>query len=151
MEGGGRAEGGSVVELGRGQQGSDGCRSFAGHVAGLECLWMEGVGAMGEHLLSKGLGGSLGAEIPEHGVRSPAAQQHDFVRVDVGTEEGCGPTRTEGAAGYQVGDDACVVLNSLCSKPEGFGDHARGYFVPLLGDRVAVVVDGGSGLGATLA
>ena len=151
MEGGGRAWGGSVVELGRGQQGSDGCWSFAGDVACLECLWMEGVGAMGEHLLSEGLGGSLGAEIPEHRVGSPPAQQHDLVCVDVGTEEGCGPTRTEGAAGYQVGDDARVVLNSLSGKPEGFGDHARGDFVPLLVDGILVVVDGERGIGATLA
>ena len=112
---------------------------------------MESVGAMGEHLLSESLGGSLGAEIPEHSVGSPPAQQHDLVCVDVGTEEGCGPTRTEGAAGYQVGDDACLVLNSLGSKPEGSGDHARGYLVPLLVDRVAVEVNGESWIGIILA
>ena len=63
----------------------------------------EGVGAMVEHQLGvvMSMGGSLDAKAAEHGVRLPAAQELDGVRVEPGAEEVSGDNlRSPRAAGH---------------------------------------------------
>ena len=73
----------------------------------------EGVVAMVEHALRKvaALDGGLNAEVAEHGVRFPAAEELDGVRIDAGAEEGGGPTWSERAGADQLGVDAGGVLD----------------------------------------
>jgi len=56
----------------------------------------EGVGAMVQHPLGEvvGVDVSLDAEVAEHGVGFPPAEEHDDVGVDVGAKEGGGSPRS---------------------------------------------------------
>ena len=65
----------------------------------VEDLWGEGVRAVVEHELGEvvGNGGCLDAQVAEHGVREPTAEELDGVAVDASAEESSGTARTEGA------------------------------------------------------
>ena len=95
-----------------------------GEATGFEVGGHEGVGAVVEHALGELLGvdGSLDPEVPEHGVRFPAAEEHDGVAVDVGAEEGCGPARAERAGRHLVGVDAGDVVDVVGGVSEGVGN-----------------------------
>ncbi len=83
-----------------GEQGGDRRWGFLGKAPGTEVGRNKCVGAVVEHALRElvAVDGSLYPEVPEHGVRFPAAQEHDGVTVDVGTEEGGRSARAEGAS-----------------------------------------------------
>ena len=73
-----------------------------------EGLWGEGVATGLEHLLGERMGVGLrrNAEVTEHGVGFPTAKELDDVGVDVGAQEGCGPTGANAARREQVRSDA---------------------------------------------
>ncbi len=102
----------------------------------------EGVVAMVEHALGvvAALSGGLDAQVSEHGVRFPSAEELDVVRVDVGAEEGSGPTRSERASAEKVGLDASGGLKGSGGVPQGVGDEGRFGVVPTPVERVGVVV-----------
>ena len=47
----------------------------------------------------------MDAQVAEHGIRLPAAKQHDGLGANIGTEEGGRSARTEGARGDFRGED----------------------------------------------
>ena len=55
----------------------------------------------------------LDAQAAEHGVRLPAAKQHDSFGSDVGTEQGGGAARTQGTGGDFLGEDAKASVYDL--------------------------------------
>ena len=61
----------------------------------------ESVGTGKEHALSEvgAVGMSCHAEVADHGVGFPAAEELDDVGVHTSTEEGSGPARSEAAGG----------------------------------------------------
>ena len=81
----------------------------------------------------------MDAEIPEHGVGFPAAEQHDGVAVDVGTKEGSGSAWTERASADEVGVDSSDLLRAFSSVSEGCGDEAGFDGVPFTFFGVRVV------------
>ena len=84
--------------------------------------------------------GSLDAEVSKHGVRLPASQELDGVRVDPGAEEGGGSARPEGAGLEESGRDAGGLLEPGGGVAQGGGDELGFDGVPALIARVAVVV-----------
>ena len=92
---------------------------------------------MGELL---GVDGGLDPEGPEHGVRFPAAEEHDGVAVDIGAEEGGGPARAERAGRHLVGVDAGDGVDVSGGVPEGIGDMGGLDVVPFVVFRMRVVV-----------
>ena len=64
------------------------------------------VGAIVEHELGEVLGGGLDAEVTEHGIGFPTAEELNVVLVNACTEEGSGASGTEGAGADEVGVDA---------------------------------------------
>ena len=103
-----------------------------------ESLRVEGVVAVLDH--EGGLTGGCGldSEVTEHGVRLPATQELDDVWVYVGTEQGGGATRSEGARGYEAGRDASSMLKCESSMPEGISnvDALDGVPGPMVSVRV---------------
>ena len=90
-------------------QGRSGWWGLARQAVGLVRARSKGEGPMVEHLLSQtGCGcGCLDAEVAEHGVGVPAAEEADDVRVYLGAEEGgCAPW-AERPSGEELGVDAC--------------------------------------------
>ena len=65
--------------------GGDRRSGLLGEAPGFKVGGHEGVGAVVEHALGELLGvdGVLDPEVPEHGVRFPAAEEHDGIAVDV--------------------------------------------------------------------
>ena len=51
---------------------------------------------------------SMGVEVAEHGVTTPAADDSNFIRIDAGEEEGHGSTSAKGASSYLVGMNTSV-------------------------------------------
>ena len=90
-------------------QGRSGWWGLAGQAVGLVRARGEGEGPMVEHLLSQaGCGcGCLDAEVAEHGVGVPAAEEADDIRIYLGAEEGGCTPRAERASGEEQGVDAC--------------------------------------------
>jgi hypothetical protein len=107
----------------------------------------EGTGV--DHALSKfgGEGMGLYPEVPEHGIRLPATQELDGVGVDIGTEEGGGAARAQGASRDRVWGDPSFVLNLGSSMTKGVGDVARGDGVPVPAFARTVVVERSVGRG----
>lgn len=71
----------------------------------------EGVGAMVKHFLGKvrSVDVGLDAQIAEHGIGFPSAEEHDVVGINVGAEEGCSAARAEAASGHESGVDTCLA------------------------------------------
>ena len=82
-----------LIELVMGQDCMNGNRSLKRRLLKAEGLRVESVGTVGEHALGEASREGLDAKIAEHGIRLPAAQKHDDIAVDIGTEEGGGATR----------------------------------------------------------
>ena len=103
----------------------------------------EGEGAMVEHSLGVvgGLGVGLDAEVAEHCITFPAAEETDGIGVDVGTEKGGGSTRTQGAGREEEGIDAGGVGESSSTVAEGVGDMLGLDGVPALVERIEVLVE----------
>ena len=68
-----------------------------------------------------------GAEVAEHGVRVPAAEESDNCLVDAGTEQGSGPAGAKGVGLDFVRRDAGDVLGCCSRIAEGGGDVCGGY------------------------
>ena len=85
-----------------GEQCGDRGGGLLGEATGLEVSRDEGEGAVVEHALGElvGVDGGLDPEVPEHSVRFPAAEEHDGVTIDVGTEEGGGTARRDRAVSF---------------------------------------------------
>ena len=133
-----------LVEFGVCEESSYGGRGLAGRPAVAEGLRVEGVVTVVQHALGVvvGQGGGLDAEVAEHGVGFPTAEQLDGVRVNASAEEGSGAAGPEGAGADEVGVDAGCVFDGVRSVAEGIGHEARGDFVPLVVSRVEVSVKG---------
>ena len=82
-----------------GEESCHGGRSFIGQAISSKSLGMECVGTMVQHLLGivELQGGSLDAEVAEHGVRFPSAQELDGILVNAGAQKSCGATGTKGS------------------------------------------------------
>ena len=63
-----------------------------------------------------GNGGGLDAEVGEHGVGLPAAKHFDVVTVNIGAEEGSGPSRAQGPS-RQLGEGDVVVTGAARRSP----------------------------------
>ena len=86
----------------------------------------EGAGIVGN-------GGSLDAEVGEHGFELPAAKHFDVVTVHVGAEEGSGPAGAERPGGeLREGDEvvAGTAVEFRASVAEGVGDGFGGDVLP---------------------
>ena len=88
----------------------------------------EGVVPMPKHEGAEvvGNGGSLDAEVGEHGVGLPAAKHFDVVTVHVGAEEGSGPAGPERPGGELRERDGVVTGTAVefhASMAEGVGDR----------------------------
>ncbi len=86
---------------------------------------------------------SLDTEVAEHGVGAPAPEKLDGIWIDVGAEEGGGPSRTQGATGDQRRRDPSFLFNKGGSMPKSIGDEPRRDIVPLLVVRIQVVMERG--------
>ena len=84
-----------------------------------------------EHAFAEvvGNGGSLDAEVGEHGVGFPAAKHFDVVTVDIGAEEGSGPSRAQRPGG-ELGERDVVVTGAAVEfsarMAQGVGDGFGG-------------------------
>ena len=103
---------------------------------------VEGEGAVVQHLLGVvvGVGGRLDAEVPEHSIRFPAAEEHDGVFVDPGAKKGRGPARAEGLGGEELVVDAGGRSEQSSSMAEAVGNMCRGDVVPAVVVRVRIEV-----------
>ena len=74
-------------------------RSFVWKAIISEGLGVKGVGTMVEHLLGivELQGGSLNAEVAEHGIGFPSAQELDGVLVNAGAQKSSGAARMKGS------------------------------------------------------
>lgn len=116
-----------------------------GHVGrGGEGTGGEGVGAMVKHLLRKVVGVDVGldAQVAEHGVGFPAAQQLDGVLVDVGAEESGGSAGAEAAGGQECWVDAECVVEVVCAVPEASSDPLGRHGSEFVGGVVVVAESG---------
>ena len=86
---------------------------------------VEGVGAMVEHLLGivVQMGGSLNAQVAEHSVGFPAAQEHDGVLVDTSTEQGGGTTGAQRTSADFLGVDTGDITGGSSGTSKNVGDH----------------------------
>ena len=92
-----------------------------------EASAFEGAGGEGEipsvkHALREGGGCGLDTKVAEHGIRLPAAKQHDGLGADIGTEESSGSAGAEGASGDLGREDASAQFLLAGSVLEGVGD-----------------------------
>ena len=103
---------------------------------------MEGVGAMVEHQLGivVGLSSGLDAQVAEHGVGFPTAEELDSVFVNSSTEKSGSSTWAERTSANELGVNTSDVLEVLGRDPEGFGDVGGLDGVPALVIAMAVVV-----------
>ena len=87
----------------------------------------EGEVAVGEHALGEVVvvGVSSDAEVTEHGVRFPAAEEVDDVGVDVGAEEGSGSAGAEAASAEETRVDSSGDLQVGGCQAQGSGDVCR--------------------------
>jgi len=110
--------------------GADGRRRLVGKFRGVK--GREGVGPGGVHAGGDGRSGFVGAdaEVAEHGVGFPPADEFDEVGVDVGTEHGGGATRAEAADGEAIRRDAGGGLDGGSGGAQGDGGHGCGDHVP---------------------
>ena len=122
------------------QEGSKGWRGLQGVLGSGKPTGGKGVGAVVEHALGEmgGLSVSLDAEVAEHGVTFPAAQETDGVRVNLGTEEGGGSTRAQGAGREEEGINARGGGEGSGTVAKGIGDMAGLDRVPLAALSVVV-------------
>ena len=81
---------------------------FVGEVGALEDTGREGEVSSAKRELGMGRGGCLDAQVAERGVGLPAAKQRDGFCADIGTEQGGGTARTEGAGSDLFGEDTSV-------------------------------------------
>ena len=125
-----------------GKQGGDRSGGLVGEAPGFKVGGHKAVGAVVEHALGELLGvdGGLDLEVPEHGVRFPAAEEHDGIAVDVGTEEGRGPAGAEGAGRHLGMVDAGDGFDGLGGMPKGIGDVGGFDVVPFVVVRMRVVM-----------
>ena len=84
----------------------DGERGFGGYGGFMRARVVEGEGAVVQHELGIVTGSCLDAQVPEHGVRFPATEEHDGVRADVSAKEGGGSAGAEGACAEKGGVNA---------------------------------------------
>ena len=112
----------------------------------------EGVGAVFEHALRQvcGVGVGLNAQVAEHGVRFPAADEFDDVGFDPGAEEGRGAAGPEAACAEESGVDACLGAEQRSGVAERIGDEGRFYEAGGV-RRVVVGVDRSGGASAVQA
>ena len=103
---------------------------------------------MVEHGLGEGRGCCLDAQVPEHGVRFPAAKEHDGICAGVGTEEGGGSARPKRAGREERGGDAGLVFEGGSGVAESVGDEGAFGVVPASGYGVEVPVNRVGWLGA---
>jgi hypothetical protein len=82
----------------------------------------------------------LDAEIAQHGIRFPAAKEHDGVLVDIGTEQGCSSARAERTGADELGIDAGAAVAGNGGMAQGIGDESRFDGGPVV-DTGVVVVD----------
>ena len=94
-----RLGGGEAGVLKRLQEGSRCLVGYWGFTRMHGSLGSERVVPIVQHLLGQAhsMGSGLDAQIPEHGVRFPAAEQHDDVFVDASTEQGRWRHQDEGS------------------------------------------------------
>ena len=125
-----------------GEQCGDRGGGLLGEATGLEVSRDEGEGAVVEHALGElvGVDGGLDPEVPEHSVRFPAAEEHDGVTIDVGTEEGGGTAWSEGPGGEFLVGDPGGGFEGFGGVAEAVGDVVGCGVVPLVVVRVCVEV-----------
>jgi hypothetical protein len=70
----------------------------------------------------------LDAEVAQHGIGFPAAQEHDGVLVDIGAEQSCSSPRAERAGADELGTDAGAAV-------AGVGGMAQVKKVGLMADQ----------------
>ena len=83
---------------------------------------------------------SLSAQIGEHGVGSPAAQDLRGGRVDASAQKCCGTARPKAFDGQQMGRNTGGVIDSVGSVTETISDIGVGDVAPLtlVGHEVAI-------------
>src|SRR5512137_2916019 len=111
-----------LIKLVMGQEFMNGNRSLQGGLLEAESLRVESVGTVGEHVLGEAGRESLDAKIAEHGIRLPAAQEHDDIAVNISTEEGSGTTRAEGTGADEGRVNASGGFTGPGSVAQGVGD-----------------------------
>ena len=84
---------------------------------------------------------SLDTEVTQHGVRLPAAQELDGIRVNAGTQQCSGPTRPQGPGGDQRRVNTGLVLDLKGGVAESVGDEARRHIIPVSIVRAHMVVE----------
>ena len=90
-----------AAELAEVEESSDFNGGLVWEGAGFVARLLESEGSMVQHLLGivMCVGRSLCAEVPQHGVRFPAREEHEGVLVDLGAEEeGGGAIRSQGVS-----------------------------------------------------
>ena len=103
-----------------------------------------GVATMGDHGGRKILVGSqsLSAQVGEHGVGSPAAQDLRSGGVDASAQKCCGTARPKAFDGQQMGRNTGGVIDSVGSVTETIGDIGVGDVSPLTLVRHEVAIEG---------
>ena len=119
-------------------------RGFGGQVLSEMGDRSAGAATMGDHGGGKILVGSqsLSAQIGEHGVGSPAAQDLRSGGVDASAQKCCGTARPKAFDGQQMGRNTGGVIDSVGSVTETIGDIGVGDVAPLTLVRHEVAIEG---------
>jgi hypothetical protein len=81
----------------------------------------------------------LYAEVAGHCIRFPAAKEHDGILVDIGTEQGGGSARAEGASADELGINASAAVAGGGGMAQGVGDESRFDCGPVVDTGVVIV------------
>ena len=94
----------------------------------------------------------MDAQVAEHGIQFPAAQQHDGIRADIGTEQSGSAAWPQQLGTDVFGADAGHLLSGGGGMPESILDVVgRGWLPALVGRMmVEVMMEWGFGGGTPL-